>query len=102
MVTDQARSQLNDTLCNPHYTTPIFMLQLELGYSESAHVLSHSLPPVSIYLNNGNPVTFVTRRGYDLFTFLRPSSIFGSSDGFTGSTAILTTDWVLNLRGLKI
>ncbi|MPC12705.1 NudC domain-containing protein 2 [Portunus trituberculatus] len=40
--------------------------------------------------------------GYDLFTLRRPSSILGSSEGFTGSTAILITDWVLNLSGRKM
>jgi len=34
-----------------------------------------------------------------LLIFLKPSNIFGSSDGLTGSTAIFSTEFVLNLNG---
>jgi len=37
-----------------------------------------------------------------LLTFLNPSNILGSSDGLTGSTAILITELVLNLSGRKM
>ena len=40
--------------------------------------------------------------GYDLLIFRNPSSIFGNSDGEIGSTAILSTDCVMCLIGLKI
>ena len=52
--------------------------------------------------NSKFSITLVTRRGYDLLTLRSPSNILGSSDGFTGSTATLITDCVLNFRGWKI
>lgn len=48
------------------------------------------------------PITFVLKSGYDLLTFRKPPNIFGNSEGFTGSTAIFITEFVLNLRGLNI
>ena len=38
------------------------------------------------------PSTRVLRSGYDLLTLRKPSNIFGNSEGFTGSTAILITE----------
>jgi hypothetical protein len=39
---------------------------------------------------------------YKKATLRSPSNILGSSDGLTGSTAIFTTDCVLNFRGLGV
>jgi hypothetical protein len=46
--------------------------------------------------------TFVVKSGYDLLTFRRPSSIFGNSDGASGSTATFRIDWFMCLMGLKM
>ena len=49
------------------------------------------------YVNNSSAEasnsTLVTSKGYDLFTFLSPSSILGNSEGLTGSTAIWTVEF---------
>ena len=63
-------------------------------------VSTASLPKyVAFTLTRIKCPTLVTTSGYDLFTLRSPSNILGSSDGFTGSTAILITDCVLNLSG---
>mmetsp|Transcript_11557 Transcript_11557/g.32445 ORF Transcript_11557/g.32445 Transcript_11557/m.32445 type:complete len:307 (+) Transcript_11557:911-1831(+) len=46
--------------------------------------------------------TLVVTSGYVLLTFLSESSIFGSSDGFSGSIATFTTASVVNWRGRKV
>ena len=54
--------------------------------------LSSSVHQLTIFVNSPDSSTLVCTRGYVLLIFLRPSVIFGSSEGLTYGTSMNKRD----------
>jgi hypothetical protein len=63
----------------------------EYNFLKSCKIESIYSSPVPNTICSPDSSTFVLAKGYDLLIFLKPSSIFGNSEGFKGSQATFTT-----------
>mmetsp|Transcript_3968 Transcript_3968/g.10768 ORF Transcript_3968/g.10768 Transcript_3968/m.10768 type:complete len:221 (-) Transcript_3968:955-1617(-) len=73
----------------------------EYSSRRSFMIESKKISPVPMMVCSPLSSTLVTASGYDLLILRKPSTIFGRSLGFSGSVAILTTDWLSNAKGLN-